>query len=76
MKTQSPYPKKEKGFVSLILLVLVALVILYYLNIPLSRVLSLPTTQTIASDLRGLFVVLWQDFLLLFQFIKDIVAGK
>jgi hypothetical protein len=64
------------GFIKLIFLIIVALVILYYVHIPLSQVLATPTAHKVGAFLRTIFTVLWNDFLLLFQFIKDILAGK
>ena len=74
MNKDSSY--KQKGIVSIILLVIVALVILYYLNIPLQKILANPWASKIGYMLRDIIRVLWQDFILLFQFIKGIISAK
>jgi len=67
---------EKQGFISIILLVIVALVILYYLNIPLQNVLSQPIATKIGTVLKGLIITLWNDFVLLFQFIKGLATTK
>ncbi|MEI7777538.1 MAG: hypothetical protein WCI52_02930 [bacterium] len=66
----------QGGFIHIILLIIVILVILYYLNIPLQKILSTDTAITIATTLKGIILALWQDVLILIQFVKDIIAGK
>ena len=68
--------KQKNGFVSIILLVIVTLVILYYLHIPLSKILDSGITKKIAYYTKDLVKQLWTDFILLFQFIKGILAGN
>ena len=68
--------KKKNGFISIILVVIVALIILYYLHIPLSKVLDSGITKKIAYYIKDLVKQLWADFVLLFQFIKGILAGN
>ena len=61
---------KQKGFINLILLIILALVILYYIHIPLSGILSSPLAGQYWRDTKNLNVVLWQDFMLIVQFIQ------
>jgi len=68
--------KSSGGFINIILLIIVILVILYYLHIPLSTILSQPWVEQLASIFKGLLIALWQDFLLLVQFVQDVVTGK
>jgi len=67
---------KQGGFIQIILLIVIILVLLCYLNIPLQNVLSTNTAITAANVTKNIVVVLWQDVLILIQFIKDIIAGK
>ena len=68
--------KRNKGFISLIFMIVVALMILYYLHIPLGHILDSPITKKVAYITKDLSAQLWKDFLLLFQFVKDILAGN
>ena len=57
-------------------MIIVALIILYYLHIPLSKVLSAPLTAKIGHVIKDLVIELIKDFKLLFQFVKDILSGN
>ena len=66
---------RKKGFINLILLIILVLIILYYLHIPLGGILGSPLTIQIGEIIKTLAIVLWQDFLLLIQFIEKIATG-
>lgn len=66
---------KQRGFINLILLIILALIILYYMHIPLSGILSSPLAGQFGEILKTLIVVLWQDFLLIVQFIQKVASG-
>ncbi len=68
--------KKQGGFVQIILLIIVILVVLYYLNIPLQKVLSSDIASTIGKVIKDIILALWQDTLILIDFVKNIIAGK
>lgn len=67
---------QKKGFISLIFMIVVALIVLFYLQIPLSKILASPWASKIAHVIKDIVTQLWKDFILLFQFGKDIVDGN
>ena len=72
-----PKNKKDEGFIQLIILLIIALLVLHFLNISLKSLLSMQSVRDFFVYLWGLSKLIWQDFLLLLDFIKGIVAtGK
>ena len=68
--------KEQGGFIQIILLIIVILIVLYYLNIPLQKILSSDIASTIGKVIKDIILALWQDTLILIQFVKDVIAGK
>ncbi|HZS42892.1 MAG TPA: hypothetical protein VFA52_01600 [Candidatus Paceibacterota bacterium] len=67
--------RQQGGFLQIILVLVIALVILHYLNISLLELLSKKSVHDFFVYVWDLTKIIWQDFLLLLNFIRGIVQG-
>jgi hypothetical protein len=73
-----PYSKRvgeSGGFIQLILIIVIALLVLHYLNISLASLLGQASVREFFVYVWNTFKILWQDFLLLLNFIKGIITA-
>ncbi len=64
----------NKGFIQLIILIIIALLILHFLGISLANLLNQQSVHNFFVYLWSLTKIIWADFLLLLNFIKGIVT--
>ncbi len=77
LKARSQKLKADSGgFIQLIIIVIVAFLLLHFLNISLSSILGKQSVHDFAVYAWGLSKEIWADFLLLLNFIKGIIGGK
>lgn len=68
--------RQQGGFIQFIFLIIIVLIILYYLNIPLQKILGTQTAANIAGLIKNLVIIIWQDVLVIIQFVKGVISGK
>jgi hypothetical protein len=66
--------KNQKGFLELIVIVIVALVLLNVLGISIGDVLSKPWVKDFATFIISLLKIVWGDILQIIAFIKGLAA--
>jgi hypothetical protein len=76
----SNFPKNYKnsqtgGFVDLVMAVILSIVMLHLLGINIENVLARPETKSVALFIRDIFVLVWNDLVKVFVFIKDIIKA-
>lgn len=64
----------QRGFLELIVVVIIALVLLNVLGIDIKTILAKPWVKEFASYTLSLLKIVWQDILLIVAFIKGIAA--
>ncbi len=67
-------PNKQ-GIIQIIVVLIIALLIIHFLNISLSGLLAKQSVRDFFIYVWGLTKIIWQDFLLLLNFIRGIVQS-
>lgn len=67
------YQSGEQGFVEFIVVIIIALVILHYLNIDLGTLLQKEWVRNLAIFIRDLLKLVWNDLKIIIDFIKSIL---
>lgn len=71
------YPSRNNqngGFIEFIVAIIIALVLLHFLGIDLNTLLHQQWVINFAIYIKDLLILVWQDLLLIFQFIKSIAG--
>jgi hypothetical protein len=64
----------QKGFLQIIVAIIIALVLLNVLGINISEVLAKPWVREFGAYIVSLMRIVWQDILLIIAFFKDLAA--
>lgn len=67
--------KSNGGFIQLIIIIIIALLVLHFLNISLANILNKQGVHDFFVYLWGLTKTIWADFILLLNFLKGIIAA-
>ena len=62
---------KQKGFLELIVIILVALILLKFLDIDINAILAKQWVQEFISYVKEMLVLVWQDLVAIFNAIKN-----
>lgn len=62
------------GFIEFIVAIIIALVLLHFLGIDLASLLQKQWVINFAIYVKDLLIIVWNDLLLIFQFIKGIAS--
>ena len=65
---------QQGGFIQIIIIVIIFLLILHFLGISLARVLSMQWVRDMFIYLIDLAKIIWQDLLIFFSFLKDLIT--
>lgn len=65
---------QQRGFLQLIVLIIIALVLLNVLGVNLAEVLAKPWVREFGAYIVSLIKIVWQDILIIIAFIKDLIV--
>lgn len=63
--------KNEKGFLELIVIILVALILLKFLNIDINSLLAKEWVREFITYTKEMLILVWQDIIAVFKAIKN-----
>ncbi len=62
---------KQKGFLELIVIILVALILLNFLGIDIDSILAKEWVREFISYVKEMLVLVWQDMIKIFEAVKN-----
>lgn len=66
----------QSGFISLVLTIIAVLLILHFLGIKVTDILSAPWVKEVIIYMWQLLKIVWADFITIIQFVKATVSGN
>ncbi len=72
--TNNNFKSRSKGFLELIIVIIIALVLLHVLGIDLKTILAKPWVKDFFTYMIGILKLVWQDLIDILAFIKGLAS--